>query len=136
MRKIWFVISFFIFAVLGSLIPAEAAQYDLKNMTPVVEQAIAGRQSRYDELQSLKTRGDVGENNRGYVEVLNSSVEAQNLVNLENQDRKVIYQTIADQNNLGPSGFAVIETVFGEVQREKARAGESIQNPAGAWIKK
>ncbi|MBI3313925.1 MAG: YdbL family protein [Candidatus Omnitrophica bacterium] len=136
MKKIVFVMSLFVFAVSGWVMSAEAAQYDLKTMTPEVTQAISNRQGRYEELQSLKTKGDVGENNHGYVEVLNSASGIQSLVDLENQDRKVIYQTIAEQNNLGPSGFAIIETVFGEVQRDKARAGESIQNPDGAWVKK
>ena len=128
--------SFITFVIVGSLLSAYAAQYDIKNMTPEVTQAISNRQSRYEELQSSKAAGSVGENNRGYVEVLNGSPEGQSLVSAENNDRRVIYQTIASQNNLGPSDVAIVEGVFGEVQREKARPGESIQNAAGEWVKK
>ena len=80
-------------------------------------------------------KNDVGENNRGYLEALKGD-SASNRVAAENRDREVIYQAIATQNDLGPAGFQVIESVFGEVQREKARAGESIQGASGEWIKK
>jgi uncharacterized protein len=135
MKRIWLAISFAVL-ILGPLTSAEAARYDLKTMTPAVERAITNRQNRYSDLQALKSQGAVGENSRGYVEALSDAAGVQAVVQAENQDRKVIYQTIAEQNNLGSSGFAVIETIFGEVQREKARPGESIQNPTGEWVKK
>jgi len=136
MKKIWFGMSVLALVAAGSLLPAEAAHYDLKNMTPAVQNAITERQDRYSELQSLKSSGAVGENNHGYVEVFSGNAGVQSVAAAENRDRKIIYQTIADQNNLGPSGFAVVETIFGEVQRDKAGAGEPIQTPDGTWIKK
>lgn len=136
MKKVWFVISLTLFFVLSPLTSVRAAQYDLKEMTPEVQQAITNRQNNYNQLQSLKTSGEVGETNRGYVAALNDSPTVQTLVDSENRDRKVIYETIASQNNLGSSGFSVIESVFGEVQREKARPGEQVQNPNGDWVQK
>ena len=136
MKNIWFVISFVSFSLLSPLTSAQAAQYDLKEMTPEVQQAISSRQNNYSQLQSLKTNGEVGETNRGYVAALTNSPTVQMLVDSENRDRKVIYETIASQNNLGASGFSIIETVFGEVQREKAHAGESVQNASGEWVQK
>lgn len=115
---------------------AQAAQYDIKQMTPEVSQAIANRQSRYDRIQALKSTGRIGENKSGYIEALDGFAEAQSLAEQENRDRKVIYQTIAEQNNLGAAGFNIIESVFAEVQREKTQPGESMQLPSGEWVKK
>ncbi len=58
------------------------------------------------------------------------------LVLAENRDREVIYQAIADQNQLGPDGLTQVHSVFGEVQRGKARAGEFIQLRTGEWVQK
>lgn len=113
-----------------------AAQYDLKQMTPAVEQAIASRSARYEQLQNLKSQGVAGENNRGYVEVLQAGAGAEGLVQAENSDRKTIYHTIAEQNGLGATGLGVVETIFSEVQREKARAGDPLQQPTGEWVRK
>ncbi|MDP3921169.1 MAG: DUF1318 domain-containing protein [Candidatus Omnitrophota bacterium] len=113
----------------------QAGQYDLKEMTPEVTQALKNRQARYGELQDLKTQNSVGENSDGYVTALGDG-SASGIAAAENRDREVIYRAIADQNQLGPTGLKVIETVFAEVQREKTRAGESFQLSSGEWTKK
>src|SRR5436190_1596336 len=72
------------------------------------------------------------ENNQGYVVALTESAEAKNVVDAENADRKVVYQTIADQNGLSGE-VATIEKVFGQVQRDKAQTGYKIQLEDGSW---
>jgi uncharacterized protein YdbL (DUF1318 family) len=111
------------------------AQYDIKTMTPEVQKALEGRKSRYSDLKALKASGAVGENNKGYVEVLNGDAGAQQLVQAENADREAIYKTIAQQNDLGDA-LNVIEETFAKVQRDKASAGEMIQDSDGNWAKK
>lgn len=111
-----------------------AAQYDIKTMTPEIQQALENRQNRYAELANLKAQGSIGENNRGYVESRNGS--ASSTVAAENADRGVIYQAIVDQNSLGPSGLSKVEAVFAEVQNEKAKPGEPVQLPSGEWTRK
>ena len=113
-----------------------AASYDLKDRTPAINQAFENRSSRYTEIQSLKASGSLGENNRGYLDVLNGSVPSRLVAEAENADRKVIYQAIVDQNQLGPQGLAQVETAFSEVQREKARPGDFIQLASGDWKQK
>ena len=90
-----------------------AGEYDIKQMTPEVREALAGRQSRYSELQTAKRSGAVSENGEGLVSG-NSP-----LVGAENHDRLVIYQTIADQNGLGSSGLSQIKRAFAETIRER-----------------
>ncbi|MBZ0167384.1 MAG: YdbL family protein, partial [Candidatus Omnitrophica bacterium] len=77
-----------------------AKEYNIKQMTAEVTVALENRRERYDRLMELKKKGVVGENNKGYVSVLKHDPQVAELVKAENKDRKVIYQTIADQNGL------------------------------------
>ncbi len=126
----------FLFLFLLQGVSAWAAQYDIKQMTPQIEQALANRQSRYDELRTLKAANRIGENSRGYVEALDKSAALADLVHAENSDRRVIYNAIVEQNGLGPAGMGAVETAFAEVQRDKAKSGDSIQLPSGQWTQK
>jgi len=94
-------------------VSAYAANYDIREMTPEIQQALSGRQSRYAELQSAKKSGAIQENNQGLVSG-NSA-----LVNAENRDRMVIYRAIAEQNNLGSAGLPQIQRAFAETIRER-----------------
>lgn len=127
-----------VFAVCCSFFAGDlyAASYDLKTMTPEVQQAIASRQERYSEIQNLKSRGAIGESNQGYVTVLKVVGNAQGLVAEENRDRRVIYQTISEQNQLGSQGLALVESVFADVLSGKAVSGEWVQNASGQWVEK
>lgn len=127
----------FLFCLAEIMPPLFAAKnYDIKQMTPAIQQALANRKARYPELQRLKAEGSLGENREGFITALNSSSGADGLASAENSDRQVIYQAIVDQNGLGAGGLAQVKIVFAEVQREKARAGDSIQLPNGSWTKK
>jgi uncharacterized protein YdbL (DUF1318 family) len=115
---------------------ATTQAFDLKEMTPEVKSAIASRQARYAELQSLKAGGIVGENNQGFVQVLRPSTDAERIAREENEDRQTVYDAIAKQNGLGPEGLGKVQEVFGEVQRGKAKPGEWIQFRNSEWVKK
>lgn len=122
------------FLILTASAQAHAAAYDLKEITPEVERALSGRQSRYNQLQELKAQNKIGEGSRGYLKSFSS--EEPSILKAENADRKTIYRAIVDQNGLGASGMAQVEAVFAEVQRDKARPGDRIQLPSGEWSKK
>jgi uncharacterized protein YdbL (DUF1318 family) len=115
--------------------PSYAASYDLKEITPAVKVALENRRDRFETLSQMKRDGVIGENNKGYVDVVNDKGNAKTVVSDENRDRKVIYTAIAEQNGL-TGAFQTIETVFAEVQHGKAAPGEYIQNASGAWVKK
>ncbi|HXV27661.1 MAG TPA: DUF1318 domain-containing protein [bacterium] len=127
-----------ILASLCSSLPAAWAEanYDIKQMTPAIQQALHNRQDRYANLQSLKAQGILGEDNQGFVAALKSSPEASSMALAENNDRLVIYQAIVDQNQLGQAGLAKVKQVFAEVQREKARRGDYVQLASGEWTQK
>ena len=110
-------------------------KYSIKQMTPEVQSALDNRRDRFDQLRVLKASGTVGENNRGFAEVLQAATGADAIVDAENSDRKTIYQTIAQQNGLD-NAVATIESVFAQVQRDKAAAGDQIQTEDGRWMAK
>ncbi|MBF0331708.1 MAG: DUF1318 domain-containing protein [Candidatus Omnitrophica bacterium] len=130
-----FLMAVLMMVVLGAGTLAYAA-YDIKTMTPQVKAALEGRKERFSSLKQLKAQGIAGENNRGYVEALGGSAADKALVNAENADRRAIYQTIVEQNELGSGTLATVEAVFAGVQRDKADAGEKIQSVAGQWMSK
>jgi len=113
-----------------------AVDYDFKKMTPEIQKALKGRQSRYHQLQALKQEGAIGENNKGYVTGLKDSPATATMTASENQDRRVIYEALAEQNKLGNTGLLEVQKAFAEVQQDKAGAGDMVQSAAGAWKKK
>jgi len=112
-----------------------AEKYTIKEMTPEVTSALENRKNRYSELQRLKQQGKVGENNRGYIEVFSDEGDVKRLADAENRDRKTIYQTIADQNDL-KGALGTIEKVFAQTQRDNADPGDKIQSEDGRWAVK
>lgn len=132
--KNFFLKSFLVLLLMVFSSQAYAVTYDLKEDTPAIKSAIAGRQSRYSQLVTLKASGAVGEDNQGYVKALSPETGA--LVEAENADRRIIYHAIVDQNKLGPGGLEQVQIAFAEVQLHKARNGDSVQLPTGEWTKK
>lgn len=111
------------------------AKYSLKEMTPEVNAALEARRGRFDNLADLKAKGMVGENNRGYLQALVSDPDVESLVAAENKDRILVYATIAGQNDL-TGELGTIEKVFADVQHEKAKPGDKIQDAGGQWVAK
>ena len=136
LRKLLYVVLFTSLITAGTIYKVEAqAKYSIKSMTPEVEAALDGRRGRFDQLNELKNKGLIGENNRGYVEALGDDADAKSLAKSENADRKVIYTAIAEQNGLSDA-IDTIEKVFAQVQRDKADAGQKIQGEDGGWSTK
>ena len=132
LRKIVITAVCTILCFVGGRFSFAEAKYAIKEMTPEVKGALDNRRDRFDKLRELKASGAIGENNHGYVEVLKKEGDGQSIADAENKDRKVIYQTIAEQNGLD-NAIATIETVFAQVQRDKAEAGDRIQLEDGTW---
>ena len=137
MRRSFFMSVVIVLSAIAMVSPSVfAGPYDLKEMTPTVEQALKNRQARYLQLQSLKQKGVVGEDNKGFVADLERDPQSAAMASLENRDRRIIYQALVDQNRLGPAGMTEVQRVFAEVQRDKASSGEYIQTPTGEWLRK
>jgi len=84
-------------------------------------------------IKSLKDQGIVGENNKGYLEFVGQQKDKADVINAENQDRKLVYSAIAKQQG------TTVEVVgkHRAIQiGNKARPGEWLQDAAGKWHKK
>jgi uncharacterized protein YdbL (DUF1318 family) len=96
--------------------------------------AIKGRmEQRLPQLDALKAKGLVGENNRGMMELRGGDVDAGDAVAAENRDRGMVYAEIAKQTR----------TSVEQVARHRARqiaegsaAGVWLQKDDGTWYKK
>ncbi len=134
LRKLLYVLLTLCLIVTFNLRKVSAeSKYNIKEMTPKVMTSLENRRNRFDKIRELKVKAAIGENNRGYIELLISDDQASEIVEAENIDRKIIYETIAKQNDI-ENAIATIEEVFAQVQRDKAEAGDKIQNKDGAWV--
>ena len=88
---------------------------------------------RLPAIAALKTKGIVGENNRGYLGFV-ASIRAQEVViAAENKDRKAIYTYFAKQQK---TTLGNVEAIQAKRKAAKAKLGEFFQNSGGVWVKK
>lgn len=95
-----------------------------------VRARIAQRLSKVDEL---KTKGAIGENNRGFLEVRGGDPEAAGVVSAENADREAVYAALAKQTGSSPEqiGRARAKQIAGN-----SSGGVWVQRDDGSWAKK
>ena len=129
----WAVI--LVFLALGNLSCREHG-YRLQK-TPVVQKVLNNRKSRVHELQVIKAKGLIGENNKGFIEILKPvQPKEKSLVEAENHDRKFIYDTVVTQNHLGTKGLTKTEEDFAKTHRARAKKMDLIQTASGEWVQK
>ena len=95
--------------------------------------AVRARMSqRLPQIDEMKARGAVGENNRGLLEERGGGADAA-IISSENRDREVVYAALAEQT----------KTTADQVARARARQiaqgsrpGVWIQGANGEWAKK
>ena len=88
---------------------------------------------RLPVIADLKTKGIIGENNRGYLGFVTSVRAREDVIAAENKDRKMVYTHFAKQQNTTPN---VVEKIQAKRKADKANPGEFFQNPDGSWQKK
>lgn len=117
---------FLIFGLLAGFAAVSFAADDLNSVKTRMAQ-------RLPQIDQLKARGVVGENNRGMMELRGGDVDAGDAVAAENRDRGIVYAEIARQTG----------TSVEQVARHRARQiaassapGVWLQKDEGAWYKK
>jgi uncharacterized protein YdbL (DUF1318 family) len=91
-------------------------------------------QSRLGAIDALKSKGTVGENNRGYLEARGSVAAAENqLISEENRDRAEVYGEIAKRT--GGSADSVGRVRARKIAENSAK-GIWLQSEAGEWYRK
>lgn len=131
------------FSLLGGNVAyaQEVAAPEVSN--PAIRKIIESRAARLEALNSLKSKGVVGESNQALVEVrsldalpLRERAAAQRLVKQENTDREQLYKEIAAAKGVDLSQLPRIRSTYAETLRSKARKGDWIQQPDGTWVQK
>ncbi len=114
---------------------------EVKEDSARVTQIAASMKARYAEVESAKKTGAVGENNRGFLELVKADAIAdanqknavQKTIAAENDDRKALYQEIARLNSDQNMTVSAVERVYAQKRLERAKSGEMFQlPPAGA----
>ena len=101
---------------------------------PVWAEGIKERMiQRLPAIADLKTKGIIGEDNRGYLGFVSSTRAQEDVIAAENADRKTVYEAFAKQQN---TTLDVVENVQASRKAEKAQPGEFFQKPDGSWVKK
>ncbi|MBT1445723.1 DUF1318 domain-containing protein [Shewanella sp. JM162201] len=85
------------------------------------------------DLQQAKAQGLVGEQQNGYLGLVQGSAEARALVDDINAKRRAQYEKIAAKNKIATSDVAKLAA---EKAIKAADKGHFVQDPSGKWVKK
>jgi len=110
-----------------------AEAYAEDKLPPEAEDAVAKRKGRYAELTSLESKGAIGENKLGLVEVkAKGEGPAYGLVVAENKDRMIIYEALAKKNGIT---LEAVQKIYASRLQADAPAGTPIEakNPYGNY---
>ena len=106
--------------------------------SPEIEKAVAARRSRFRVLRERKSKGCVGENNQGLLELrpgqdCGGDVEA--LIRAENADRELIMAEFMRDNRIPPTDMGRVHTAFANSHRKHLRPGDWFQQDGGEWTR-
>lgn len=111
-----------------------------------VIQAIKNSKFNKDDIDEFKRLSIVGENNRGFLEIIHPEKTAQDvalakrvqeIVAEENHDREIIMNRVLEVNpDLKDTDKEQVHTIFAKMNRENSESGTLIQLPNGKWVSK
>lgn len=114
-----------------------AALFALSATTTVFAQSAAEiRQrmaQRLPQIDDLKAKGALGENNRGLLEVREAQGNAAQVAAEENRDREAVYALIAKETGATPDSVGRARAKQISAQ---SKGGVWVQDESGAWRKK
>ncbi|MCP3967691.1 MAG: YdbL family protein [Lentisphaerae bacterium] len=93
----------------------------------------ARMKARFPQIENFKNQGVIGENNKGYLEVLKTNADAKKLVGSENKDREAVYRAIARQQK---ASAELVGKRRAMMIARRAPKGHMLQNAKGKWYKK
>lgn len=122
LSRLFLIVSCFVFALTATVAPAQ----DLGAVKARMAQ-------RLPQLDGLKAKGVIGENNRGLVEARGSDAAAGAVISAENADRETVYAALAKQT--GSTADQVGRARAKQLAASSA-AGVWVQKEDGTWAKK
>ncbi len=103
----------------------------------------ASMKKRYPSLMSFLQKGNLGENNKGFIAVrswqglnLRQRAQLKRLLEAENQDRRRLYQEVAKALQIDPSQIEKLQKIFAKEWQKTAPQGTWIQKENGRWVRK
>lgn len=110
---------------------------EVKDSSPRVQQIANSMKTRFAEVEAAKKTGAVGENNRGFLEMVKPDAIAdaeqrnnvQKTIAADNEDRKALYQEIARLNSDQNLTVGTVERIYAQKRLERAKSGELFQMP-------
>jgi len=122
---------------------AYAAEMDIDVSTPAIRALRGSMSSRFPSLKPFYDKGNIGENNRGFVELrdtaglnLRDSAQLNRLVDQENRDRTALYREIISANTLGQEAMPQVQKLFANSWRQKSQQGWWVETDKGGWEQK
>ncbi len=88
--------------------------------------------SRYPAITKLKDGGNIGENNKGFLE-FRGAKKHPDVVSAENDDRRIVYTAIAKKQKVAPELVGQRRAL---AIAEKGKAGHLFQRADGTWYTK
>ena len=107
--------------------------------SPEVLKATESRRARRPALRELRSKGCIGESNQGFAAERpgeGCGADVAKLIQEENADRRVIYQSFMKENNIPASDSARVHSAFAKARQERVRSNEWLQNEEGQWVRK
>lgn len=108
--------------------------------------AVQNRKFNKDDIDEFKRDKVVGENNKGFLEILPTDRYEHNLeyqsivqqiVKEENRDRKIIYdRVLAVNQSAAEAGQNKVYEIFTKLNYDNAEPGTMIQQADGTWVEK
>lgn len=124
--KSWGIGTLFIILTIFTFINNSSAENDK------IENIKSRMKARLPKIEELKTKGVIGENNKGYLEFI-GSIQNEDVVKAENDDRKEVYSIIAGDQR---TTVDIVGKRRAEKIADKADPGEWLQDKNGNWYKK
>jgi uncharacterized protein YdbL (DUF1318 family) len=126
-----------------SFVPAAYAQEATSVSTPAIRALKESMKTRFAVLKPYYDGGNVGETNKGMVEIrdeaglnLQAKAALRNLAKDENGDRTKLYAEVAKALSIEASQIERIQKIFAESWIKNAAIGWWIQQEDGTWVKK
>ena len=88
---------------------------------------------RLPAINALKDQGVIGEDSQGYLQFRGSDQSQKDLLAAENQDRRAVYQAIANKEGAQPG---LVGQRRAQQIEEIGKAGHWFQKPDGTWHQK
>ncbi len=98
-----------------------------------VNQALKNMEQRLPQIVELKKTKAVGEDNSGFLASLQNSPAAQALVNAENNDRRVVYASLAQKHGISADQIGKQRAIQ---IHQIAVKGTMLQDGSGKWYEK